>query len=311
MRVTGNTYSTALANQLGNLTSRQAKLQGQIATGQRLQSPEDDPAAVRRVMDLQADARTLAQYQRNLAHQQDLAAISYGAIQSIKKISNRANEIATLADGLKSPLELRAYANEIKGMIQQGLQAANSKQGNTFIFGGTATSQVPFVAATDTAGNVTSVTYQGNTDEAPTEIAQGVTVNAQIPGANASPTGTRGLITDAESGADLFSHLILLQQHLLAGDIDAIASTDRPLLTKDEDNVVYHLSANGAMQAELAAAGATASDRSLSLTKQVSDQTDVDLASTLVQLNQTQNAYQAALQSGAKILTMSLLDYLR
>ncbi len=310
MRVTGNTYSSALASQLGNLTSRQAKLQSQIATGQRLQSPEDDPAAVRRVMDLQADARTLAQYQRNLAHQQDLAAVSYGAIQSIKKISNRANEIATLADGLKSPLELRAYANEIKGLIQQGLQAANSKQGNTFIFGGTATSQVPFVAATDGAGTVTSVSYLGNTDEAPIEIAQGVTVNAQIPGANAGPTGTRGLITDAESGADLFGHLISLQQHLLAGDTDAIASTDRPLLAKDEDNVVYHLSANGAMQAELEAAGATASDRSLSLTKQVSDQTDVDLASTLVQLNQTQNAYQAALQSGAKILTMSLLDYL-
>ena len=38
---------------------------------------------------------------------------------------------------------------------------------------------------------------------------------------------------------------------------------------------------------------------------------DADLANTLVRLNQTQTAYQAALQSGGKILSTSLLDYLR
>ena len=61
MRVTGNTFSNALVSQLGYLTAQQAKLQNRVSTGQRIQSPEDDPAAQRRVMDLQTDARSLAQ----------------------------------------------------------------------------------------------------------------------------------------------------------------------------------------------------------------------------------------------------------
>ena len=43
---------------------------------------------------------------------------------------------------------------------------------------------------------------------------------------------------------------------------------------------------------------------------QISQQADADLAQTLVHLTQTQNAYQVALQSGAKLLSNSLLDYL-
>jgi hypothetical protein len=35
------------------------------------------------------------------------------------------------------------------------------------------------------------------------------------------------------------------------------------------------------------------------------------LPETLVRLSQTQNAYQVALQSGARLLSSSLLDYLR
>ena len=310
MRVTGNTFSNALASQLGYLTAQQAKLQNRVSTGQRIQSPEDDPAALRRVMDLQTDARSLAQYQRNQAHQKDVATLSYGAIQSLKKVSDRANEIATLADGLKSPNELKAYANEIAGMIQLGLQAANRKQGNNYLFGGTQTSQPPFLATMDASGNVTAVDYHGNSDQALTEIAEGVTLSAQVPGANSDPNGLRGLITDAGSGADLFSHLISLRQHLLAGDTAAISSTDRAQLAQDEDNVVYHLSANGATQARLESMASTSADQSQNFTRQVSEETGVDLAATIVELTQTQNTYQAALQSGAKILTMSLLDYL-
>ena len=39
--------------------------------------------------------------------------------------------------------------------------------------------------------------------------------------------------------------------------------------------------------------------------------TDADLSEVLVELRQTQTAYQAALQSGSQALSMSLLDYLR
>ena len=51
-------------------------------------------------------------------------------------------------------------------------------------------------------------------------------------------------------------------------------------------------------------------DRGTALQTQVSQLTGADLAQTLTNLSQTQTAYQAALQSGAKIMGLSLMDYL-
>ena len=133
MRVTSNTFPQALVDQLGRLALRQNRLQNQAATGQRIQSPEDDPAGMRRVLDLQTETRTLQQYKRNIERHQEVAQISYGVVKSLKTISDRAGEIATLADGLKSPQEMRIYAAEVTQMIQQAVQLANSKHRDTVL----------------------------------------------------------------------------------------------------------------------------------------------------------------------------------
>jgi flagellar hook-associated protein 3 FlgL len=112
-------------------------------------------------------------------------------------------------------------------------------------------------------------------------------------------------------GADFFNHLISLQNNLLAGDVTAIENTDRPNLGNDEDNFLYHLGSNGAIQARLEATNSSANQRSDTLEVMVSAETDADLAQTIVRLTQTQTAYQAALQSAGRILNSSLLDYLR
>ena len=82
-------------------------------------------------------------------------------------------------------------------------------------------------------------------------------------------------------------------------------------MQKDEDNLIYQISNNGAAETRLETAATIAGDRSLSLQQMISKEADADLTDTMVQLSQTQNAYQAALQSGALIMQTSLLDYLR
>ncbi len=311
MRVTSNSFSNTLITQLGSLSARQARLQSQAATGQRVQLPEDDPGAMRRVLELQTESKTIGQYQRNIARQQELATATFSTIKTLKKISDRASEIATLADGLRSPEELAIFAREIGELIKHGVQAANTKNRGDYLLAGTRTDTPPFVLATDAAGLATGVTYQGNTSLAETEIAEGLTLSTQAVGANTTGSGPRGLLNDTGAGADLLNHLVALQNNLLAGNTAAIAGTDRAALNRDEDNLIYHLGANGAMQARLEASAAIAGDRGLALEQQVSGEADADLAQTLVRLNETQNAYQAALQSGGKILNLSLLDYIR
>jgi flagellar hook-associated protein 3 FlgL len=311
MRITSNTFSNSLLNQLSSLGVRQTRLQTQAATGQRIQNAEDDPVAMRRVLDLQAESGTVSQYQRNIARQQELAQASYTSIKSLKTISDRAGEIATLADGLKSQQELNAYATEVTEMIKQAAQLMNTTNRGDYIFGGTVADQPPYAVATDANGQVTSVTYQGNTTVSEVEISEGVQISAQSIGENNSGSGLSGLITDSRTGADFFNHLIQLRDNLMSGNTAVIAGTVQPNLAKDENNILGQISANGVIQSRLEATASALSDRSLSLQESVSTEMDADLSQTLVKLSQTQTAYQAALQSGAKVLSMSLMDYLR
>lgn len=311
MRVTSNTFPSTLVNQLGKLTARQNRLQTEAATGQKVQFPEDDPTAMRRVLDLQSESKSVQQYQANIDRLQEQTVTTYTAIKSMKQLSDRAGEIATLADGTKSPEQLRTYAAEVNQLLQQAVQLANSKNRGDYLFAGTNSDHAPFTATQDTDGNVTAVAYSGNTSVAEGEIAEGVTFSAQTLGANTSGAGPRGLVTDSRSGADFFNHLISLQQHLSSGDTTAIANSDRANLAKDEDNFIFHFGTNGALQSRLEAARSVAGGRSASLEQLVSNEADADLATTLVKLGETQNAYKAALQTGSTILNQSLLDFIR
>ena len=312
MRIAFNTFPNSLMSQLGALSAQQNRLQNQVATGKRISQLEDDPATMRQVLDLQTQDSQIAQYRKNIAFLQTQASTSYNAMSGVQNLSARAGEIATLADGTKSPQELSTYATEVTQLIQQGVQLMNSTSQGSYLFGGTQTSQPPFVATTDANGNVTGVTYQGNDSVPGAEIARGATVSVQVPGANTSGAGPGGFITDSRNGADFFNHLIALQNHLLAGNTAAISSQDAPALAKDEDNITTQIANNGLVQSHLAAADSLASTQSLSLKQTISQDSDVDLAQTLTQLSATQNAYQVALQSGAKMLSQSqtLLNYL-
>jgi flagellar hook-associated protein 3 FlgL len=300
-----------LINQLSRLGRRQQQLQSQVASGLRVQFPEDDPSAMRRVLDMRAESSAVAQYQANIARLKEQATAAYDALQSLKTISDRAGEIATLADGTKSPQELQVYATEVTQLIQQAVQAMNAKYQGSYLFGGTLTDRQPFVLATDGDGLPTAVTYQGNTSVPSCEIAEGATLSILPVGANNDGTGPRGVITDSRTGADFFAHLISLQSHLRAGDTGAIQSGDLSDLQADEQNIVSQIATTAALQGRMDAANTIASSRAASLEKLISSQADADLATVLVHLNQAQTAYQAALASGAKLLNLSLLDYLQ
>jgi len=311
MRVTSSSFPDTLVGQLKNLTHRQARLQEQAATGQRVVVPSDDPSAMRRVLDLQTEARGISQYRRNIAAMTEHSVAAYDAINGLKRIAARATEIATRADGLSSPEELAIFASEVTQLVHQAAELANSTHRGNYLFGGTVNDQKPFTVSVDADQNVTAVSYSGNSQVAEAEIAQGVTFTVQNPGVNNGGSGPRGIVADSRSGADLFNHLISLQNNLRAGDTDAVKNNDLPDLVADEDHLILQMADNGALRRRLEDTERIAAHRLESLEKGISAETDADLAQTLVRLNETQNAYRAALQTAGNILNQSLLDFLR
>jgi flagellar hook-associated protein 3 FlgL len=311
MRVSTHHFSNSLTDQLSQLSSRQNRLQTQAATGRRIQNASDDPVAMQRLVELQAESGAVTQYQANIGRLQDTSTATYSALRSLQSASDKAGVIVIRAGDMNQPEALTSYAKEITQLIKESVGALNQKFGDQHLFGGTKSGEPPFVLETDADGFVTSVAYRGNEAANEVEIAAGVTLATTIPGANTGASGPRGLVTDSRSGADFFNHLISLQNHLLAGDTQAISETDRPALETDEDNFFAHLGDIGATQTRLETAASSATARGVELKLQSSREGDADLADTLVRLSETQSAYQATIQSAAKIMSMTLMDYLR
>jgi flagellar hook-associated protein 3 FlgL len=313
MRVATDSYTNTMLNEFSMLKQQQINLQNQVSTGLAVQAPSDNPDAMQTTLSDLSSQATQQQYSSNISTAQAQANSVYSVLQSLQTITSQANTITTEAgSGTASPTDLKSYATQVNALIQQAMQLVNTQDPATgqYLFGGTSSGSPPFSAATDASGNVTAVTYQGNTSVNPTQIAAGVSVSTEVPGANTSGSGAYGLITDSRSGADLFNHLIQLQQNLSSGNTSAISGTDKPNLQNDEDNMTYQVANTGNVQARLNTASSLATTQSNSLATDISNTSGVDLVQTLTDLSQTQTAYQAALQSSASIMQLSILNYL-
>jgi len=298
MRIASTTVSDSLVRQIQQLGTQQAKYQNQVATGLRISQPEDDPAAVGRVLNLESEQRQVVQYQSNASRALNLTKASYSGLQALKKVSDRATELGTLGAGAIGTASSQAYASELDQLIEQTVQTGNSRFGNDYLYAGTAVGTAPFVATRDAAGQIASVAYAGDTDRASLPLSENTTLTPTTDGA--TNLGIR----------DFLNQLVALRDALQTSNTSGVSAAQTALIAT-EDLLVSTLAEHGGVQTRIETTQTQLADRATSLQSLVSDETEADLPATIVKLNQTQTAYQAALQSAANIMKISLLDYIR
>ncbi|HET7535689.1 MAG TPA: flagellin [Candidatus Didemnitutus sp.] len=298
MRIASNTVSDQIVRQIQNLGVSQAKLQTQVGTGQRIAQLEDDPAAAGRVLNRQSDRRRVDQYILNASRALQLSQASYSGISGLKDISDRVTEIGTLGQSAQDPDALKAYGSELNQLIEQAVQIGNSKFGNDYIYAGTAVDTPPYTVARDAAGNVTSVTYAGNGSQAQIALSETASVSPGTSGA--TNTGIR----------DFINQIVALRDALNNNNSAGITSAQTSLISS-EDVLVSAISETGAVQMRIDVNKAQQETLGTNLDSVISSDTSTDMASTIVKLTQAQTSYQAALQSSASIMRLSLLDYLK
>jgi len=298
MRLSSATTSDAVLAQLQRLSSRQAELQNQVATGQRIFQPGDDSAAAGRVIGDQLELRSLAQYSSNATSALEYSKTSYAGLDQIKKLSDRAGELAVLGNGSINNQAMHAYAAEVDQLLEQTVALGNTRFRNDYLFAGTATDQAPYVPTRDSNGRISSVAYAGNQSRLSVPIGDGASIHP-------TPDSSTNL-----GIADFMTRLVALRDALQSGNTAAVQAV-RPNLENSEDVLVTSLSGHGAIQMRIEVAQSQQRARIDELGRQISAEVDADLPATIVQLNQTTQAYEAALSSSATILKMSLLDYIR
>lgn len=297
MRTSTLTTTNRLIDQLNKLSERQTKLQNQVATGQRVTVPGDDPAAVGRILSNQIEQRLITQYQNNASKALEYSQATYSTLSDLKDVSDRAGELATLGSGATSTDAMTAYAVELDALIQQAIDYANTRFSGDYLLGGTATDSQPFTVTTDASGTVTGVTYAGNSEQHAIALSES---SSLAPGS----TGETN-----EAVATFINRLIELRDTLNTGDTTAVNDL-RSGLEESENMFVNALSGQGAIQTRIEAAQNRLQTRYDSLTSLISNDADADQAATIVALTTASNAYDAALTSASGIISRSLLDYL-
>lgn len=298
MRIPDLNNSDSLLSNLQRLASRQAGLQNQVVTGQRITRPSDDPAAAGRVLDLQAEKQRIQQYVSNVDRGLQINQTTYSAITELKKISDRAGELGVLGVGVLDSTSSTAYATELNQLIEHGVQMVNSSYSGEYLFGGTRTDTAPFTATRDGNGQITGVTYAGAASSAEFHIGE----NARI-SPYSDPASNQKL-------GDFINNLVAMRDALANGDTAAVQTAQTGLHTS-EDDLLGAVSTLASTQTRLEGDRVQNEARFSELENSTAKETDADLSETIVKLTQTQTAYQAALQVGAQVMRVSLLDYLR
>jgi flagellar hook-associated protein 3 FlgL len=297
MRVASLSTTDAIIRQIDSLSSQQATLQTEVSTGQKVTNPEDDPSSFNTALTFEDDLSQIQQYGSNATQALTVAQASSTGLTSLQTISNRAGELATLGTGTLGASAMQSYGTETNSLIQQAVQAANTSFNGAYIYGGTADGAPPFTVTEDSSGNITGVTYAGNSTQANVPLSSSTSVAPNTDG-----TTNAGIAT-------FINNLISLRDALNNGDTTAVSNTQQGL-TDGENVIVSAIATNGAVQGQIQAAQTQQTTDTTNIQSDLSSEIDADLPTTITQLDQAQTAYQAALQSAVSTMQLSILNYI-
>lgn len=304
MRITSTAYSDLVINSSQTAQQRQAQLEQQISSGNRIQDPSDDPIAYGQAARTQLSLSRLDAYSQAITQATSLTTQNNQAMTSLHQVVAQAGELIAGVNNTMSAADMKAYGTQMSSLLSQLTSIANQKStdGN-YLFGGTS-NQPPLDSTTQAYNPATN--NQGATinvqDKSPVEVGL-------LAGRPGTPP-VSGFLYDASSGIDIIATLQSTVADLNSGNITSLQSTDLPALNKALDHLSLYVGSSAADMSAVQTAGQFIQQQSATGQQQLSSLTGTSMANALVQLQQTQTQYQASLQAGARILSMSMLNYM-
>jgi len=297
MRVDPNLSSLLNAGIQGTEQALNTAVQ-QVASGQRVSVPSDDPAAAGANLQSLAESTNVDRYSQNGDAVLSQAQMADSALSNVVSELNQAITLGTQgADGTMTSENRAAIATQVQGVLSEVVSQANTTLNGVSLFGGTATAVSAFAAdSTSPTGYV----YQGNSGVNSAAIGDNLQVDVNVPGDQVftNPNG------------NVLGSLMQLISALGSGstsDIgDAVTAVRGALTNVSQQRVVYAGVVN-----QINAQESYLSQETISLTSQQQSLTGVDMSTAISNLTQAQIAHSTILAAAAKVLPTSLLDYLK
>lgn len=301
MRVTNQSTYEAIKYHLAQRAGDLVKANEIVASGKRINNLSDDPTGLVQVLSLRESLANIDQLGRNVSTARNWLEGGETALCSVKDLITDMKTLAVqMANGTVGSSERAAAAAQVEGALEQIVSLANTQVNGQYIFAGTKTDTKPFEIVRDGSGNPTGVTYSGNDTPFTIKIGKNTTLEAGHDGEAVFGDGSPG---------GIFQALIDFKNSLEANNVAGIGQAMDDLDT-DLEQMISTTSEIGTKGVRLDVKEKILEDLKLTYTERRSQLEDADILEAISDVQSRETAYQAALASSAKVMQLSLIDYL-
>ncbi len=334
MRVTNkmlsNSFLTDMRSNLENLQT----LQQQMTSGKEIRKPSDNPAKVARAMQLHTDINANKQYKENISDTINWLDTTDTALGQAGEVLQKMRELLVSAgNAAYGSSERQSIKDEINQRIDEFAQILNTSFDGKYLFGGSRGTVKPMTSIPN--GKNTELAYYSNDESNPkltlpevvppgakgeldkinkkliVEISPGVTMDYNVTAGEIIQfkSETPGNPDNVNNILDLFKNIV---NHLdNPDDSSKLASSDLQDVTDAFNNLLKVRAEVGAKQNRMDSAKEKNGDETYNMTSILSRTEDIDITQKTMEYATLQTVYMASLQTSARVLQPTLLDYLR
>ena len=295
MRVNPNPYPDLLAA-IAQLQQQISSNEEQIATGQSVNVPADNPAAAAQLVQNADQTSQADQFQRSISSIQGEIQNADSALNSVTAALQQAISLGVEGgNGTVNSSDRAALASQVQGIQNQLLSLANlSYQGN-YVFAGTATQTPPYVLDPSSSSGVT---YQGNTGVNTVTLGSHFSLQTNVPGSQLFSAASNNMF---QSIQDLINGL-----QSGTGISTAVTEVGSALNYVSAQGVFYGNALN-----QLNSQQNYLGTETTQLAEQQNAEGGADLTNVISSLTTEQTSLQATLSAIAQTSNTNLFEYLR
>jgi flagellar hook-associated protein 3 FlgL len=293
MRVTNQIIYNNLIDYLQKNNDALLQPQQQIATGHKINQPSDDPLGFSNVVTLDSVGAKLNQYLTNQNVAQSFMTATSSALDQASAILTDVQKVALNAQSGISTSNQQYDLNILSGDLQSLLEVANTQYQGEYLFGGFKNGSPAYNGAG---------VYMGDGGQILVQIAPGATIQRNLPGQNVFGT--------ASGGIDIFATIQALQAAITTNNQAGIQAAASALSTSNQQI----LNQQGIIATRVTSLDSTRGYvRSLLTTNTnlLSQTQSVDMNAAITALNQQMTSLQAVQAMAAKVMNLSLVNFLK
>ncbi|WP_028538143.1 MULTISPECIES: flagellar hook-associated protein FlgL [Paenibacillus] len=299
MRITQSMMSRSMMSNLQNNYRRLDKYQEQMMTNRRLNRPSDDPVGVASALQYRAEISSTTKFEENVEDADSWMAFTDSVLTETTQIIQRLSELAVQGGTDTVPADARNnIAQEVDQLYKQLVSLGNSQFKGKYIFNGERVNEQPYPS------DPANTAYSLDQGEMRYQIGAGIYIPVNLQGDKVF-----GVSGDPEG---LFAVIDNFKQALADTSPTGTTAIQNiiPALQKNLENVITAQAEVGGKQNRLTFTLNRLSDLNLNYTSLQSKTEDADMASVITELKTAESIYQASLDTMARIIRPSLVDFL-